>query len=194
MRKLPKRIKGFRSRIINEIIDYLEATQPLGTPTIRYEQRSNGIAAHVKNDDAILDPYPFEWYWTDKKKIKVKIGKVIAHIYEGITVFDLSYSEDETPTTTELELPDSAVARTQIVYIKSVFTKNPSLVCTIEQALDAAPADETVANVDYFYWPLYQFTTQGDGSTGANAVYQLDKILHRGYVHLWPHWLNTTTA
>jgi hypothetical protein len=44
--KLPEKVRGFRHRHINALIDYCAALQPVDTPTIRHETRSDGLASH----------------------------------------------------------------------------------------------------------------------------------------------------
>jgi len=44
---LPAKINGFRSRVINEMLDYLGAITPQNSITIRHEYRPDGVASEV---------------------------------------------------------------------------------------------------------------------------------------------------
>ena len=43
----PERISGFRSRVINDIIDALDSLRPLPSRTVRHTWRSDGLMAHA---------------------------------------------------------------------------------------------------------------------------------------------------
>lgn len=193
MRKLPKKITGFRSRVINGLIEYLEASRIVSTPTIRMEERTNGTALHVKPGQDRLEPFPFRWYWTDKKKIKIEPGTVAAHYYDGSVSRALFRSQAVT-TLTEITLPDSGVARTEYVYVEVRFDNAAGgIVAALVTNGGSVPNDSTTGGTDNMYMELYRFVTQGDGSTGANAIYEQSEIEGRGMMHVWPHMVTTTT-
>jgi len=54
-RQLPKRIAGFRSRVINAIIDYLESLTPLDSGTVWHSWTPVGVVSHAKARGSGLD-------------------------------------------------------------------------------------------------------------------------------------------
>lgn len=75
MIKLPEKIRGFRSRAINEIIDYLRSTTPLNSTTIRHEWRDGGIYSHAKNGYNTDEEVHFRVEQAGPTSVRVRGGK-----------------------------------------------------------------------------------------------------------------------
>ena len=55
----PERITGFRSGVINAIIDAMESLRPIPSPTVRHEWRSDGTVSHAAGE-AAQDLFPWD--------------------------------------------------------------------------------------------------------------------------------------
>ncbi len=45
--RLPEKIRGFRSEIINDLIDYLRSITPIDSYTVRHDIRTDGMITHA---------------------------------------------------------------------------------------------------------------------------------------------------
>lgn len=61
MRPIPGKITGFRSRIINALIDCIEDRTPLPSATISHEWTPSGTRSHVKATQYTSETYPRLW-------------------------------------------------------------------------------------------------------------------------------------
>lgn len=55
----PERISGFRSGVINALIDAVDSLRPVDTATVKHEWRSDGTAAHARRPPAASREFPF---------------------------------------------------------------------------------------------------------------------------------------
>lgn len=134
-------------------------------------------------------PLPFDWFWSGAKTVTIKAGTARAH-YNNYNDGILHSTSDDSPETAII-LPDSAVARTEVVYAQAEYYFASTLALTILNAeLSVMPedskADKEVSTPAYYRFPLYEFSTLGDGSTGANARYVCSKVRHFGDIDIWP--------
>lgn len=70
--KLPDYVSGFRARVINGLIDYLRASEPMDSDTIKWERTPYGCAAHYRqssNEPADLR----QWRWERMSGAQIKI-------------------------------------------------------------------------------------------------------------------------
>lgn len=59
--QIPDRISGYRSRVINGILDYLESLRPIDTRTVRHVWRSDGTETHATTGGGAYVPYRRLW-------------------------------------------------------------------------------------------------------------------------------------
>lgn len=58
---IPDRISGFRSTVINGLIDFCESLRPIKSATVWPEWRPDGVANHAHNpEESYVEPFPFQ--------------------------------------------------------------------------------------------------------------------------------------
>ena len=73
--RLPDYISGFRSRVVNGILDYLRAVEPMDSATIKWERTPYGSAAHYRGTDESQTDLR-QWRWA-------RIGGADVKLYGG---------------------------------------------------------------------------------------------------------------
>lgn len=190
---LPEKVTGMKSRVINEIIDYLRALTPVNSTSIRHEYRSDGLASFVTGKDNLTPNVSFDWYWSGPKSIKIKVGYATVHFWYGQVISGADIFPDASKimsSETEVTLNDSAVARTDVVYAKVVTDfGNAVASITFDKTADTSdgtyPADTWSGSEVWYYIPLYNFTTLGNAGDGTKARYVCSLVRHRGDIEIW---------
>ena len=76
----PDYISGFRSRVINGILDYLRALEPEDSADIKWTRTPSGFSGRILRDGADNHPNPTEWdFWawqSGKAAITINAGEV----------------------------------------------------------------------------------------------------------------------
>jgi len=85
--RVPAKIRGFRSSVINDIIDYVQMITPLDTPTTRHEFRPSGVVAIDRG------PYQINDYrdyclgcWISGTVVNVNAGWIHHGVREPVAV------------------------------------------------------------------------------------------------------------
>lgn len=151
----PERISGFRSGVINSIIDALDSLRPISSPTVRHEWRSDGTVSHAgTGDGGSSDPYAwlkilrfgYSINTTDAAKVDVKAGSI--------------FKDKITP----LSVAATTITITTLSYIY-VEADIPDLTAgTIQVQAPLPVSDDT-----YFRRPLFRFNLSG----GAAVISEL---------------------
>ncbi|MBM4094187.1 MAG: hypothetical protein FJ276_32990 [Planctomycetes bacterium] len=69
---LPNRISGYRSRVVNGILDYIESLRPISTPSVWHEWRPGGVASHARDQSVVPARYLFDLYEIGEASVKVR--------------------------------------------------------------------------------------------------------------------------
>lgn len=88
---LPDRISGFRSTVINGILDYLESLRPIATRSVRTEWRSDGLALHSApggGDVFPFDKMSFGYSITGAATVKIYGGEIQIGSSAAVSVAD----------------------------------------------------------------------------------------------------------
>lgn len=96
----PERITGFRSKVVNDIIDALDSLRPIASPSIKHEWRSDGVVSHMmkRAADGGLSPSALRWAFSRTNTTQMTVGDG-AITRNGIRLAHTSHHVDYTFST-----------------------------------------------------------------------------------------------
>ena len=87
--RLPDYISGFRSRVVNGILDYLRAVEPMDSATIKWERTPYGSAAHYRGtDESQTDLRQWRWQRMSGADVKIYGGEIQIGEQAAVAVVD----------------------------------------------------------------------------------------------------------
>jgi hypothetical protein len=143
---LPERVAGFRSRVINGLIDYVESLRPISTPSVRHEWRPGGVASFASGGAGgeRQDVSAFRWTWASATTITVQPGAVAI---SGIGAWE---------TITATVTLSGATA-----YVYAAQTKATRATIVAPTTLTTYPQ----STAGEYRWAIWKFTSTDGGTT-----------------------------
>lgn len=196
MRKLPQRITGYRSRAINDIIEALRLLNPLNTRTVRYVEKTDGLAPVAVNPEPYIPARKsFEIITVNGTIITVACGRMRVHYYNGFNaeIGSLTAANnidgDEPGIVTHLDVLPSDATGIYVLWFAVYFTTDLTL--DWEWIVREIDVNEPV---DYAYdvpaSPLFEFGMYfpiASFESNKLGYWRLKHVYHIGDIDCWPH-------
>ena len=158
--QLPSKITGFRSRVINDLIDFVASLQPLRSSSVKHSWTSKGIAYDVVPANDFLDEFDYTRFRLDFKNsttVTVLAGNLTQF---GESSIHTKNNTDITGIGDDIGGYAATFAASDTFYVW-LFIDAGVLKIKCGTALPTLPS---------VYWALGEFQTDGSGKVASSTV------------------------